>query len=368
MYKIFGPNPIPFHVTALIVHVINSCLVALILNMIIRDRLISYLSALVYATAIALHLDPLAWAVGIYDVGGAFFFFMGIWLFIKNKPAVSAAVYFFGCLFKDSVIVLPIILFSYPLLMDPITRLKEIILNRWKYTIPFLLAIGVIVTIKLSGKSPFDFQATHPYVINLVGIHVIKNALIYPAWMFQSFFPFLSVKQHTFQLITFVVALVLLYGISIAFRRREKDFQPRRILFLFVWLLVGLLPVLFLPNHIYRYYATYSLPAFIGSFLLLFKSILLSFDVKGKVITACLISISFFAVIGSISQGNQIYREGLNQSTLSDGTNILIRRAAFVDIVRKGLKQYLPSAPDNSFIVIGNADLWSFNKKRMRRG
>ena len=362
MYKLFGPNPIPFHATALVIHVINSYLVALILNIIICDRLISYLTALVYAAAIAIHLDSLAWAVGIYDVGGTFFFFMCMWLFLINKPVISMIFYFFGCLFKESVILLPIFLLSYLLIMDSTTKFKEIILIHWKQAIPFLLAMGVILTIKLSGQSPFDFPATHPYVINLTGIHVIKNILIYPAWMFQSFLPFLSVKQHTFQLFTFGVALILLYGIFAAFHLKDEKSQFRRILSLFMWLFIGLLPVLFLPNHTYRYYAAYSLPAFIGSVLFLFKCVFLSFNVRSKTIATILVSISSFAVIGSISQGNQTYSEGLFQNTLSGGTNSLIRRAAFVNIVHKGLKHHLPSAPSNSIIVIDNADLWSFHK------
>jgi hypothetical protein len=359
IYKLFGPNPIPFHVMALIVHVVNSYIISLILNIIICDRLISNLTALVYAAAIPIHLDSLAWVVGINDVGGAFFFFMCILLFLKNKPIISAIFYFFGFFVKESLIPLPILLFSYPLLINSTAALKETILNKWKQTIPFLLAMGVVLTIKLSGISPFDLPTTHPYVIDLMGVHVIKNIIIYPVWMFQALLPFLSFKKHSYQ---FGMVLLLLYGILVVFRLRKEESQFRRILFFLVWLLIGLLPVLFLPNHTYRYYATYSLPAFIGSFFFLIKCAFLSFDVKRKAIVAILISINFFAVFGSILQGNQVYRDKLYQNTLSDGTNGLIRKAALVDIVCKGLKQYLPSAQSNSIIVIGNVDLWSFHK------
>jgi hypothetical protein len=362
MYGVFGPNPIPFHVIALILHIINSCLVALILNKIGIDPLTSYLTALIYAAAIAIHLDSLAWAVGIYDVGGTFFFFMSLWLFMKKKLVASAIVYFLGCLVKESVIILPIILVSYSILMYPGSRWKDLILNHLKNILLFLLAVGVIVTIKLTGISPFALPSTHPYAIDLSGKHVFENILSYQSWMFQSFFPFPYIVQHSFQFFILGMTLVLLYGILAAFRFKTEESRHQHILFLFVWLLVGLLPVLFLPNHRYRYYSTYSLPAFAGSFLLLLRYILLSIGAKRKIIEAILVSISSFAVIGSIFLGNQIYREGLNQKTLCDGTNQLIMRAAYVDIVHKGLNQYLPGDPSNSFIVIGNADLWSFNK------
>lgn len=362
MYKLFGPNPIPVHAVALIVHALNSFIIALILNIIVHDRLISYLSALVYAAAIAIHLDPLTWAVGFYDVGGAFLFFFSMWLFLRNKPVASVSVYLFGCLFKETIIVLPVILFSYLLLMNIRNGLKETILSKWKQTLPFFVVMGLVAIIKLSGQSLFDLPATHPYAFDIIGHHVIKNIFLYSAWMFQSFFPFLSVLQHAFQFVIFGVALVLLCGTLATFRLQKEEQQLRRLLFLIVWLLVGLLPVLFLPNHTYRYYATYSLPAFIVLLLILFKNLFLSFDVRYKVIAVILISICSFAVIGSIFQGNQVYRETLSQNTLSNGTNWLIRRAAFVDIVRKGLRHDLPNIPNDSFIVIGGCDLWSFEK------
>jgi hypothetical protein len=362
MYKVFGSNPIPFHLAVLTIHVINSCLVVLILNKIVIDPFISYLTGLIYAAAIAIHLDPLAWAVGIYDVGGAFFFFLSFWLFMKNNLVVSAIVYFLGCLVKESVIILPFILVSYSILEYPRSKLKDLIHNHWKHTLPFLLAMVVVFIIRMVGVSPFNLPAAHPYVIDLMGKHVSENILNYQSWMLQAFFPFPYIVQHSFRFFTLEMVLVLLYVILAAFRLRKEEFKHQHTVFLFVWLLLGLLHVLFLPNHKYRYYSTYSLPAFVGSILLLLKYILLSIEVKRRIIVTILILISSAAVIGSIFFGNQIYSEGLYQNTLCDGTNQLIRRASFVEIVRKGLNQYLPSDPSNSFIVIGNCDLWSFNK------
>ena len=77
--------------------------------------------------------------------------------------------------------------------------------------------------------------------------------------------------------------------------------------------------MIFLSNHVYRYYAVYSLPAFIVLFLLLGKSFLLGLGFKSNVVTAILVIISSLAVTGSAVAGNQIYRQGLSQSILADG-------------------------------------------------
>ena len=360
MHALFGANAIPFHIVAILLHIINSYLVALLIYAVVGDRLISYLSALVYAAAIAIHLDPLAWAVGIYDLGGAFFFFITMWCFISNKPILSALLYFTGCLFKESLIVLPLLLFSYPILMQPsipfIKRLKALILS--KQTILFSVAMIAILLFKLpSGASPLHFSATHPYVINLWGAHVTDNALKYITWMSQSFFFLTPVSSAS--------NIVLIYGLLVSlvvYRFRRQDSQFRRIAFFLFWILVGLLPIIFLPNHTYRYYATYALPAFIGLSLVLIKYSLLSLNARQNLITIIMISVSLLGVFGSIFSSNKAYLEGLDQKTLSDGTNMLIRRAAFVKIVHDGLITNTPSLPSNAIIAIGNTDLWSFHK------
>ena len=141
MYRVFGANPLPFHLAALAVHAFNAFLVALIVNRITRDRVIGFLTALIYAAAIAIHLDPLAWAVGIYDVGGALFFLLSLWLFMRGRILLSVLVFFIGLLVKESIIVLPVILLSYLLLVNPMDMWKQSVSSRWKHALPFLLAM-----------------------------------------------------------------------------------------------------------------------------------------------------------------------------------------------------------------------------------
>ena len=358
MYKIFGPNPIPFHVAALTIHIANSCLVAFIINAIIRNKITSYLTALIYASAIAIHVDPLAWAVGIYDIGAAFFVFLSIWLFITNRLVSSAFAYFLGCLFKESAVVLPVILFAYAALMSPVTGWQQTIRSHWKRVIPFLLAMFVIGTIKVSGESPLTYPTTHPYAMDLG--HAPRNALKYLCWMLQSFLPFSSFEQNTLR--PSIIGVILVLWGTLA--RHSRESGSRRIFLLAVWAMVGLLPVILFSNHTYRYYATYSLPALVGCLLYASRRTLESFGIGQAATSAILVFFSCFAVAGSVIQANRIYLEGLNQRTLADGTNALIRRAAVVSIVQDGLKQYVPTPPRGAVILIGSADLWSFDKDR----
>jgi len=371
MYKLFGANPIPFHIVAFLLHTINAFIIALILRIITRDALISYWVAILYAAAIAIHLDPLAWAVGIYDIGGAFFFFLSLYFFLKKNVYTSVILYFLGCLVKEALIILPVLFLVYLLIQN--LRLKRThknkkILISIKQIIPFVPVFLIILMIKLSsGISPLSLPAAHPYVIDLFGIHILKNFLTYTVWMYQSLISILPIKissQAFFILATGFVLFHSLLIVLVFFRCQHHSFQNRRILFLLAWLVISLLPVIFMPNHTYRYYATYALPAFLASLFLSLKYLSLSFHIKQHTVTISLIAITSFAVITSMFQGNQVYREQINQTTLSDGSNYLIRRAAFVNIVHTGLKKDLPSIPNNAVIVIGGADLWAFSKNR----
>ena len=360
LHDLFGVNAAPFHIAAILIHITNSYLIALIINIVTRDWLISYLSAIVYGSAVAIHLEPLAWAVGIYDLGGAFFFFIAIWFFMNNKYLLSAFLYFIGCLFKESIILLPLVLFAYLALIRSTAisenRSKSIYFGLRKI-IPFILIMTIFLFIKLLSEiSPFkNVSTTHPYVIDLWGYHIIDNTLKYIYWMFQSFLPLAHLSA-----INIVLPYVILT--SLVVYHFWKKHPSQQIIFFLLWILICLSPVIFFPNHTYRYYAIYALPAFIGSFLLLIKYFLLVFNMRQGLVTATLIGISLLAVFESTFCGNKIYLEGLNQKTLADGTNYLIRRAAFVKIIQSGLKAQKPTLPSNSIIFIGDADISSFNK------
>lgn len=154
--------------------------------------LLGDLVAIIYVAAVAIHLDPLAWAVGIYDVGGAFFFFLGFWLFLRERLGASALAYLLGCLFKESVIILPIILISHMVFMTPAGQIKAQLVRQWSYAVPFAIIMVIFTIFKLMGTSPLRFPDNHPYVIDLFGSHIANNMLLYIWWMSQSIIPYLT--------------------------------------------------------------------------------------------------------------------------------------------------------------------------------
>jgi hypothetical protein len=357
LFKTFGETAWPCHVLALCIHMLTAFIIMRIMKMLTKDPAIAVLCSLIYASAVAVLLEPLCWAVGIFDLGGAFFFFTSIALFLSGRPVLSALSFFAGILFKESVILLPLILAAIGLArletwsMKNIQSLARQILP---HCIVLLLALGVNMT---AGVSPFKLSADNPYVFVPFGSHVLENAYRYACWLLQGFLPSVTVQSciSRFPITSLIVSSVFIAALS-------KFRWTKLIGGLALWIVLSLLTVLFMPNHCYRYYAIYALPAFICAVLLLFSNLLTCLGIRlhRDAVLACAGALCIFL---SVVQSNRILAEGLNTSwILSDGTNHLIRRAAHVNIVKSQLLLLLPRPSTGAAILLGGVDLGAFDK------
>lgn len=362
MYKTFGFDPVPMRFPNLLVHVVNSCLVVFIIDYVLENKWVGYLSGIVYASAIAVQLDIFTWAWAAYgDVGGTFFFFLSIWLYLKERTWLSALSYLLGCLFKPTIIFLPGLLLMHSLVLPGEKKIDLHPVRLFIKWLPFLIFGGMVVGLKLIGGVPVAYEENHPYFMDFWGKHLVTNAQWYLTWMFQGIFPIPLSKSTTYKVIAGVSILTFLAGSFAALLAIKKDKAFRRIVFLSAWIVVGLLTVYFLPNHTYRYYSIYSLPAFVALFFYSVQYILRTLKLDHRIVFAIISFIGLFAVIGSIYQSIRIFDEKLNQNTFADGTNMLIRRAATVALVTEKLQKDFPTLPSGFAIVLGNADLGAFS-------
>ncbi len=356
LYKAFGMQAWPVHALALLIHALSSFLVCRIVTRLSDDRTIGLASAVIYASAVSIHLDPLSWAVGIYDLGGALFFFTAMWLFISGRTFSSALSYLIGSLFKEAVVVLPPILFCLELARQPgplMKKAQSVALRLLPHCAILALILGLRIS---SGQSLTALPPSHPYVFAFAGRHVPRNALKYVTWMLQSFVPLGRVH---ISLSHFILGGVVLCAVVIAVLRRGR--YGGLLLALSFWMVLALFPVLFLPNHAYRYYATYALPAFICTGLLLARETLTLVGVRERTekVIACGAGL---IVLTAVLQSDRMFGQGLHCWTLADGTNGLIRKASYVRLVQPFLLRYLPSPANGATILLSGVDLWSFNK------
>ena len=362
MYKFFGFNPDPMRILGIFVHVVNSCLVVLIVDHVTESKLIGYVSGIVFASAVAIHLDLFAWAwAAYYDIGGSLFFFLAIWLYLRDRPWLSAVSYFSGCLFKEAVVLLPILLVLHSMLLGRGEDLEWRPFHWLRKWILFVIFGGVVLGFKLiSGGNPTALGEDHPYAIVFWGEHLVTNGGRYLTWLFQAIFPFFSPSEMVHKIVAYLVFIIFLVGTFTALLAVKQKDVFRRIIFLIVWLVIGILPVYLLPNHSYRYYAVYSLPAFAALLFYSLQYLLIILKADLRVSIAVFTILGCFAVIGSFIQSTRIFNEKLHQSTFSDGSSMLIRRAATVSLVMPRLEKDFPSIPPGFVIVLVNADLGAF--------
>ena len=223
MYRVFGENPIPFHVAALLIHFFTTVIIIRFVRAINGYEPLAWCVGFIYAFAGAVHIECLIWAVGIHDLGGMFFFMLAMLLFVRSRHGLGAIAYLAACLFKEQAIVLPLILLFW----------------KWDRAWPYLATMAVVVLVKLLGASPFALPPDHPYHISLWGWHIPANIYHYIRYMAGAFGP-------------------LSIGLIVIMLSPSRGGQA-----LWAWLVIGVLPAIFLPNHLYRYYAIYSLPVLI---------------------------------------------------------------------------------------------------------
>lgn len=162
-----------------------------------------------------------------------------------------------------------------------------------------------------------------------------------------------------------ILSIVALLFVAIKLKLAKKwqaASEPSLFSLCVFWVLICLLPILFLSNHSYRYYAIYALPAFICAVLIILRGVLEAFEITlpkiNKIILICGVSVIF----SSIMQSNRVFDQGLEHKLFFGGTNQLIKRAAYVDITRKFLLAHFATLPDNATLAFDGLDVWAFNK------
>lgn len=361
MYEFFGFDPVSMRLPSFLIHVVNSCLVALIMGHVLENKWVGYLSGIVYASAIAVHLDIFTWSWSTYgDIGATFFFLLSIWVYLKERTWLSACLYLAGCLFKPTIIFLPGLLFLHSLILSGEKKIDLHPVRLFTKWFPFIIFGGTLVALKLVGGIPTDLGEDAPYFVDFWGKHLITNGRRYLNWMFQAIFPLASSHSAAYKIIAGISGLTFLSGVFIALLAAKRDRAFFRMLFLFAWLVVGLLAVYFLPNHTYRYYSIYALPAFIALFLYGVHYLFTSRQADKRIVFSIFMCLGLFAVVGSVYQSSRIFNEKLDQSTFADGSGMLVRRAATVSLVTERIQRDFPTLPPGFVIVLVNADLGSF--------
>ena len=356
MYKLFGVDSIAYHILAVIIHFLNSLLVAYVVQRITNNRLIAWTTGLLYATAIAVHNVVFIWAVGIHELGGAFLFFLSLALFLNERYKLSAVAFLLAILTKESVLFLPGILIVYLLLQksrqEMLSKgsLQDVVSKIW----PHLLILAAYIILRTQSVSLLSLPEDDPYKLSLLGPHILSNAIFYAEGIVYIMLSPLNIIIMLKENVVFVAFLVVLLGVGvfitiilIDIERREKNIVRKALsssLFWITWAILAIAPLLFYPNHQYWYYLTFALPPIIVMFILSLRGIIFRFWHKERYV---FLTCTALILVSIISSAYFVYLEDAQ----GRGASGLKQRANLVKIVKDGLLKAHPNLPQDTILV-----------------
>jgi tetratricopeptide (TPR) repeat protein len=260
-YHFWKLNPIGYHVTNLLCHVLNTCLIFLLIKIFRQGTTTAVLTALLFAVH-PQHVEAVTWLSGRRDVLSAFFVLLSLFGYIisrnTKRPSrqivwygISIAACCLGLLSKASAVVLPVLLvlydstFGVPSESTLRTRMRHVMRSAGYY-VPFAIATAgflwiFVSTSKVSGVMRPDYHGGSGIVTFLTMLRVFAE------YLYQFVVPTNLSLTYGIRIIvspwesSFLVAALTLIGVAVLAGIAWKRAQI--VSFGIVWWAVTLLPV-----------------------------------------------------------------------------------------------------------------------------
>jgi hypothetical protein len=254
-YSLFRDDLACFHVAMILAHAATGTMIFLILTRLTGSRAVALASALLTVAAASVSLEPLAWMVGIYDIGGAFLATLSFHLFLKGRIRASCLAFLLAALTKEATLFLPFLLWGaargLPL---PPGRSGRVLCH-------FVVA-GVIIL----GRAAPAFWGLPPgsaYALQFAPAPLGASLLRYLGWGLQGILPIplgSALLPAAVPIGAVLLSSALLAAVLRVHPRGRRVRNGRVIALLAGWTILALAPALPLADHPFRYYITYALP------------------------------------------------------------------------------------------------------------
>jgi len=353
VYKLFFPDSTVMHGIALIIHALNSIIIVRIVAKLIQNDLVAWSSGFLYAAAVTIHMDSLLWMVGTYDLLGSTFFFSSILFVINGKFKSSFVVFVLALLTKESTIILLPVLFliaSVQFLnsnsLQHSLRLSFSVL--WMHLIAFLVYLGI----RMNFITVFPVNIENPYVMNFSVRTVLDNSILALRWYGEGVSPYFIPGGGMVIAIGMLILLVV-------FTRITK-LSLGMVVLLWGWIIVGLLPVLFLEKHFFRYYLTYSFVPVLVIIILGTQNILIALLHRKNINGILAVFVGCMVIVSAIYFSN-LNARGHTTPTM-DGSNNLIRKGAVSTMVHDFLVRQHPDIQPGTTLLFNWLPAIAFGK------
>lgn len=256
-YALFQRNSFHYHISSLIIHIFNSCVLFLILNKICKEKK-KYKSILLASLVLlwALHptvVESICFITNWVVILSYSFFLITLLLFINNSNSKLIFISFLMSVFIcEHSVTLPLILFFYSYINSTSNNLLERIKDSLKRTTPLFIGLFIYLVYFLSlptksNFSEYSFSATLERVFWLspqIFFHFIK-LIFFPLHLTIDQTGNIIFAKNLFDSYTIFCSLFM-YSIigALVFFFFRTDTRSKNIIFLISSFLLSLLPFL----------------------------------------------------------------------------------------------------------------------------
>lgn len=271
-YNIFGLNHFPFRILQLVLLFLNSFLAYTLIKKMFKDKYLASFVAFFYAICSA-QISSLYYLAGGIQVLGATTFLLLTLILALKRSFLSFIAFLFAIASHELASVIPLLICGILFVQYPF---KKALGKIWQ-VLPFfsILIIYLYLEINTIGFSSAEKQ----YQINFSLKTILNSYMWYFGWalglpemLIDFVFPNFKLNPtlmrywgNYYSIIfpSFFVTLILL-TLSILYLavREKRIFLDKKVIFMIVWFIVGLIPVILLPLHKSTQYLETGLVAF----------------------------------------------------------------------------------------------------------
>lgn len=249
---LFGLRPFAFHLIAFLFHFANSFLVYHLIKILTKNRSIALAISFCFAVS-SIHFMSLFWVCEFSLILSAFFCFLSLISYFKQKQFLFILCFFLALLSNEFSATLPFIILSYHfILKKPFSWKKLLLPIGFIAFFIFLRFFWFPTSLGEFYKLVFTLQQflsnLRWYLIRSLSLpELIKDYL----------------EEDPLLKINLLSSLIFLFSgfllpNFLSFKKKRSDF--RMPLFAFSWFVLSLAPVIFMPKHLLSSYLTLGLP------------------------------------------------------------------------------------------------------------
>jgi hypothetical protein len=346
-YKLFGLNPVPFHVVSICFHAINSMLVYGILRQMKLQRMACLAGAIFYGVNSSAFITVYCISA-ITESGMALFYLSSVLLFLRYMQEGRRSDYclsFTACVLalmsKEPAVTIPIILLlNYLYLRNTFTRTDFV--RGIRIVLPFAAVVAVYLGIRFAALG-FSGSGSYKSALNTM---ILLNLWDFFKWSLNDLDLTLSllaqITQYRFLPAIHIAFMLLLACAGLFLFLKEK----RVLLFSILWFVIALLPVLPYVHHAQNYYVNIS----VVGISVLIASIASKYGERAKILVGVLTAIYIL-----LSVANVHHQEDYSWVAV---------RSKLAENDLKEMKSLFPTLPQNAVIYILNTDendYWAYN-------